>query len=78
MHVWTRDATEELKGSFLCTDWNIFFTDADINTATEAITAYIAFCVDCIVPQKTIVKYPNNKQHFTREMKDAGRKQNRT
>lgn len=32
VHVWTRDATEELKGSFLCTDWDIFFTDADINT----------------------------------------------
>ena len=70
MHVWSRDGTAELKGSFLCTDWDIFFADADINTAMEAITAYISFCVDSIISQKT-VKYPNNKEHFTREMKEC-------
>ena len=74
VHVWSRDSTEELKGCFLWTDWDIFLEDADINSATESITAYISFCVDSIVPQKNIVIYPNNKPYVTREINECIKK----
>ena len=41
--VWTNDKLEELKGCFLCTDWDIFLKDTDIDSATEATTDYINF-----------------------------------
>lgn len=69
--VWSADKTEELKGCFLCTDWDIFFQDADINTATESITVYISFCVDSIISTKTIKKYLNNKSYITQEIREC-------
>lgn len=39
--VWSSDKMEELKGCFLCTDWDVFFEDNDINTCTDSISAYI-------------------------------------
>ena len=71
VNVWSMDATEELKGCFLCTDWDVFFEDASIDTATEAITAYISFCVNMIVPQKVITKYNNNRPYLTNEIKEC-------
>ena len=73
-HVWSEDAVEQLKGCFLCTDWDVFFHDANINVATETITDYITFCVDSIIPQKTITKYPNNKPYVTKEIKECIRR----
>lgn len=61
---WTNDKKEELKGCFLWTDWDIFFEDADMNSATEAITDYISFCVDSIIPQVTVRRYLKNKPYF--------------
>ncbi|XDV36635.1 hypothetical protein PO909_006381 [Leuciscus waleckii] len=69
--VWSSDKTEELKGCFLCTDWNIFFKDADIDSATESISAYISFCIDSVIPQKTVKRYPNNKPYITKGIKDC-------
>ena len=69
--VWSNDKVEELKGCFLCTDWEIFFEDTDIDTTTESITDYISFCVDSIIPQKTVKIYPNNKPYITRDIKEC-------
>lgn len=68
--LWSSDKTEELKGCFLCTDWNIFFKDADIDSATESITAYISFCIDSVIPQKMVKLYPNNKPYITKGIKE--------
>lgn len=35
--VWTVDATERLKGCFLCTDWDVF-NNADIDVTTDTTT----------------------------------------
>lgn len=72
--VWTSDKKEELKGCFLCTDWDIFFKDADIDSATESITDYISFCVDSIILQVTVKRYPNNKPYITEGIKECLRR----
>lgn len=69
--MWSNDSIEELKGCFLCTDWDIFYQDADIDMITESITPYISFCVDSIIPQKVMRTYPNNKPYITRGIKDS-------
>ena len=69
--VWTNDKLEELKGCFLCTDWDIFLKDTDIDSATEATTDYINFCIESVIPTKTIKRYPNNKSYFTPDIMDC-------
>ena len=59
---------ESLKGCFLCTDWSIFH-ELELNEATETVTDYINFCVDNVVPKKTILHFPNNKPYITKEVK---------
>lgn len=56
------DKTKELKGYCLFTDRDIFSQNADISTATEAITGYISFSVVWFIPkEKKIQQYLNNK-----------------
>lgn len=69
--VWSDDKIEELKGCFLSTDWDVFLKEADIDRATESTTAYISFCVDSIIPQKTVKIYPNNKPYITKDIKEC-------
>lgn len=68
--VWDRDSKETLKGSFLCTDWDIFHNQ-DIDVATDTITEYIRFCVDSLVTKKDNTVYPNNKPYITKNVKDC-------
>ncbi|KAK0139947.1 hypothetical protein N1851_023108 [Merluccius polli] len=63
---WTEDSVEALKGCFLCTDWSIFH-DLELDEATETVTDYIKFCVDNVIPKKTITHFPNNKPYITKE-----------
>lgn len=35
-----------IQRSFLCTDWDIFFQDSDINMVTDENTVYVSFCFD--------------------------------
>ena len=56
--VWRDNNKEELSGCFFATDWEIF-RENNIDSTAEAITGYIHFCVDSIVPKKTIKVYPN-------------------
>ncbi len=72
--VWTRGKKEELKGCFLCMDWDIFFEEADIDSAVESITDYISFCVDSIIPQKIVKWYPNNKPYITEGIRECVRR----
>lgn len=67
---WSEDSVETLKGCFLCTDWSIFH-DLELNEATETITDYINFCVDNVVPRKTVLHFPNNKPYITKEIKSC-------
>lgn len=75
--VWSSDNIEELKGRLLCTDWDIFFLDANINSATDSITANISLCVNLIIPQKTVKRYLNDKPCITKDIKECIKKKKR-
>lgn len=71
---WTNDKIEELKGCFLWTDWDIFFENSDVDSATDAITDNIALCTDSIIPQVTVKRYQNNKPFFDRGVSECLRR----
>lgn len=41
------------------------------------VTSYISFCVDNIIPSKTVSIYPNNKPCITNELKEILNKKKR-
>ena len=43
----------------------------DLNELTDTISCYINFCVECIIPQKTVKVFPNNKPWITKAVKDV-------
>ena len=71
INAWTDDSIETLKGCFLCTDWDTFSGEPNLDNATEVTTDYIKFCVDTVIPKMTIKVYPNNKPYITKEVKDC-------
>ena len=47
------------------------FTDtSDVNDLADTVYKYINFCVESIVPNKTVEIYPNNKPWVTKHIKD--------
>ncbi len=69
---WTEDGISSLQACFDCTDWQCFFdaTD-DIDELSDAVSSYISFCVDSIIPTKNVVIFPNNKPWVTKELKST-------
>ena len=63
VRTWSEDCYEALQGCFEVTDWDALCEPhgEDIDGLTECITDYINFCVDGIVPARTVCCYPNNK-----------------
>lgn len=67
---WTSDRTEGLQGCFEVTDWTTLIApSSNINEQADTATSYISFCVDYIIPTKTITIFPNNKPWVTKELK---------
>ena len=71
VRTWSEDCYEALQGCFEVTDWNVICEPygEDIDGLTECITDYIHFCVDSIVPARTVRCYPNNKPWVTTDIK---------
>ena len=68
--LWDPESLQRLQGCFDCTDWDMFFDNCDDPCViTDAITSYINFCVDSVIPEKIIKIYPNNKPWVTKELK---------
>ena len=64
---WSHDNVESLRGCFDCTDWDVLYDDcADLDSNVDVC---ISFCVDNIVPTKTVKIYPNNKPWVTKDVK---------
>ncbi|TWW56008.1 hypothetical protein D4764_09G0010580 [Takifugu flavidus] len=70
---WTPAAEEALKDCFNITDWDVLLGEheEDIDGMTDRLTDYLNFCVDVVVPTKTVQCYPNNKPWVTQEVKDV-------
>lgn len=49
----------------LSADW----CTCHLNKATDTITEYIKFCINCVVLKKDVILYPNNKPYITTEVK---------
>ena len=71
VRTWSEDCYEALQGCFEVTDWNVLCEPhgEDTDGLTECITDYINFCVDGIVPARTVRCYPNNKPWVTKDIK---------
>ena len=72
MKSWTKDSLDTLKGCFDSTDWDMFSQSCDtLDELTTVITDYITYCVDSIIPTRTIKVYLNNKPWITKEFKSV-------
>ena len=67
VRTWSENCYEALQGCFEVTDWNVLCKPhgEDTDGLTECITDYIHFCVDGIVPARTVFCYPNNRPWVT-------------
>lgn len=75
---WTKDSILALQGCFECTDWNNLLTPSNnISEQVDTISSYISFCVDSIIPSKTVTIFPNNKPWITKELKEILNKKKR-
>ena len=65
------EAEEELWGWFESTDWNLLGEPRgyDINAMNECVTNYITFCVESIMPTRTVRCFLNNKPWITSDLK---------
>ena len=68
MKVWNNDSIMALQGCFACTNWDTFKCP-DINEQIETISDYINFCVDTVLPIKTIKIFPNDKPWSSNKLK---------
>ena len=66
---WTNDNIETLRGCFECTDWDVFFGNNTIDEATEAVSNYIKFCENLVLPEVRHKIYPNNKPWITKDIR---------
>ena len=67
---WTAETWSELRHCFETTDWTIFTDNAcNVEELADTVLSYINFCVDTIVPRKTIKIYANNKPWVTKNIK---------
>ncbi|XDV19566.1 hypothetical protein PO909_025015 [Leuciscus waleckii] len=68
--VWTENSVHCLQDCFSVTDWDVFKNACpDLDELTETVSAYISFCEEMIIPQKSILIYPNNKPWVSKSVK---------
>ncbi|PIK47650.1 hypothetical protein BSL78_15480 [Apostichopus japonicus] len=65
---WNKEAVDQLRGCFECTDWNVF-DDPNLQDTTTTVTEYINFCADLIIPKKSFRIFPNSKPWLSKELK---------
>ena len=71
VQVWNNEAIEKLQTCFQITDWDVLFCASDnINEIADTINAYVVFCQNLHIQNKTVRVYPNNKPWITSKLKD--------
>ncbi|KAJ8032344.1 hypothetical protein HOLleu_25852 [Holothuria leucospilota] len=68
MKLWNEEAVDQLRGCFECTDWTVF-DDQNIHDTTITVTEYIKFCVDTIIPERSLRLFPNSKPCVSEKLK---------
>ncbi len=68
---WTDTSIGELQSCFELTNWDLFLSDSlDLNDQVIVVSSYINFCVELIIPTKSLTVFPNNKPWVTKELKN--------
>ena len=67
---WSTGSIETLRGCFDLTDWGVFEEACGtVDELTETVTDYINFCVETVIPSKTVKIFANNKPWVSKELK---------
>lgn len=77
--LWTEDSISSLQACFECTDWKCFFDGCgdNIDELSDTVSSYVTFCVDTVIPVKTVITFPNNKPWVTKDLKTVINKKKR-
>lgn len=68
--TWNEDCVVQLQDCFECTNWSVLYDDhVNLNLNVDVITFYINFCVDTVVPSKSVTVYANNKPWVKKDLK---------
>ena len=62
-----------MQGCFECTLWDVFDAQ-DINEQVVAVSDYICFCVDSVIPTKTYKVYSNDKPWVSGKLKNLSKR----
>ena len=69
---WSTDNIDMLKACYECTDWNVLYdVNASLDVNVDICTHYIQFCIDSVIPTKTVKVYGNNKPWLTKDVKEV-------
>uniref|UniRef100_A0A3B1JXG3 Reverse transcriptase domain-containing protein n=1 Tax=Astyanax mexicanus TaxID=7994 RepID=A0A3B1JXG3_ASTMX len=76
---WSQEAEETLKDCFASTDWSVLQDShgEDIEGVADCTTDYLNFCMDIVVPVRTVRCFANNKPWITSDVKDLLNKMKR-
>ncbi len=65
--IWPENALSQLQDCFTHTDWEVF-KHHDLAVHTEAVLAYIKYCMDNVTVNKIIRVFPNQKPWMTSQV----------
>lgn len=73
------EAEDALGDCFESTDWNVLqeSLSKDIEGVTNCTTDYLNFCMDIVVPTRTVRCFPNNKPWITSNVRNLLNKKKR-
>lgn len=68
---WSPEVEETIRDCFDTTAWSVLLEShgEDIEGVTQCLTEYMNFCMDTVVPVRTVSCFPNNKPWVTSEVK---------
>lgn len=65
--IWPENSLSQLQDCFTHTDWEVF-KHHDLDVHTEAVLAYIKYCMDNVTVNKIIRVFPNQKPWMTSQV----------
>ncbi|KAK7922274.1 hypothetical protein WMY93_009176 [Mugilogobius chulae] len=76
---WSPSAEDTLRDCFATTEWSVLVSShgENIEEAVEVMTDYMNFCLDQVVPLKTVKCFANNKPWISWEVKEVLNKKKR-
>jgi hypothetical protein len=68
---WNESVNDTTLGCMECTDFDVLYNvNATSEYNVDVLTSYLHFCINNVVPKRTVKCYPNNKPWVTKELKD--------